>query len=74
MILTEKAISRLRNWKAQGELSDLLQCSPRTIIRYLDRNDKHGPLTTVGALNKIKELTGLSEDEILESESAMAGK
>lgn len=72
MTLTEKAIEKLRNYKAQRELSYVLQCSPRTIIRYLDQNDTNGPLTTIGAINKIKELTGLKQKEILEQATATA--
>lgn len=72
MTLTEKAIAELRNYKAQAELSELLNCSPRTIVRYLDTNEPHGPLTTVGAVKRIKELTGLKQSEILESEPAPA--
>jgi hypothetical protein len=72
MTLSEKAIAKLRNWKAQGELSEVLECSPRTIVRYLDTNEKNGPLTTIGAINKIKELTGLKHKDILEPEAATA--
>lgn len=72
MTLTEKAIAQLRNYRAQRELSYILDCSPRTIIRYLDCNEKNGPLTTIGAINKIKELTGLTEKQILEAEQAIA--
>jgi DeoR/GlpR family transcriptional regulator of sugar metabolism len=72
MTLSGKAIKELRNYKAQSELSDLLKCSPRTIVRYLDNNESNGPLTTVGAVKRIKELTGLKQSEILESEPAPA--
>ena len=71
MTLSEKAIEQLRNYKAQRELSELLDCSPRTIIRYLDNNEPNNPLTTVAAVNKIKELTGLKIKDILESEQAI---
>lgn len=50
-------------------LADILNVSKQSIRRYLnDENDDN--LTKVAAIEVIKELTGLTQEEILEAESA----
>jgi hypothetical protein len=68
MKLTQTAIGQIKDPDIRRELTNVLLCTDQTIIRYINRNEKNGPLTTIAALNKIKECTGLTEAEILESE------
>lgn len=71
MILTENAIELIKEPGIRRALTVLLSCVDQTIVRYIKNNDSNGPLTTVAAVQKIKEMTGLSESEILVSESEL---
>lgn len=66
MILTQSAIAKIKTPDIRRELTNTLRCTDQTIIRYINKNEDNGPLTTVGALNTIKEQTGLTDSEILE--------
>lgn len=66
MILTENALEQIKDPGVRRALTVVLSCVDQTIVRYIKNNDSNGPLTTVAAVQKIKECTGLSEDEILE--------
>lgn len=77
MTLTQTAISMIKNPAIRRELTITLKCTDQTIIRYINRNEDNGPLTTAGALLTIKEKTGLTDAEILDKEkvhSEAAGK
>lgn len=66
MKLTPKAITLINTPNVRRELSGVLHCTEQTIIRYILANKPNGRLTTLAAILKIKELTGLKDDEILE--------
>jgi hypothetical protein len=71
MKLTQKAINAIRNNKrVRARLQLDLNRSEYTINRYIDDNDIM--LTTAQALTVIREETGLSDDQILEKEPAVA--
>lgn len=61
-----KQIKGSQKCKAQLQIS--LNKSEQTITRYLNNNDIM--LTTAAALSVIKEFTGATEEELLETESA----
>lgn len=65
MKLTQKAISML-NREARLSLALELDFSELWINKLVEANKENGPLTTVAAVNKLKEITGLSDSEILE--------
>jgi hypothetical protein len=71
MILTENALELIKAPGIRRELTMTLSCVDQTIVRYIKNNDSNGPLTTVAAVQKIKEMTGLSESEILVRESEL---
>jgi hypothetical protein len=68
MKLTQIAIGRIKDPDIRRELTNVLLCTDQTIIRYIKANEQNSPLTTIAAINKIKECTGLTEGEILEQE------
>jgi hypothetical protein len=71
MKLTQKAINAIRNNKrVRARLQLDLNRSEYTINRYIDDNDIM--LTTAQALTVIREEAGLSDDQILEKEPAVA--
>lgn len=70
MKLTQHTISKIKDPAVRRELTITLRCTDQTITRYINKNEDNGPLTTVGALNTIKEHTGLTDAEILEEEKA----
>jgi hypothetical protein len=74
MILTQTAIAKIKVPDIRRELTNTLRCTDQTIIRYIEKNKDNGPLTTVAALNTIKEQTGLTDSEILEEETAVVIK
>ena len=65
MVITSKAIKVINTPTVRRELSGLLQCTEQTIIRYIRKNEANGPLTAVGVVRKVTELTRLPEKEIL---------
>lgn len=72
MKLTKTAIDKIKEPAIRRELTCTLKCTDQTIIRYIEKNRDNGPLTTIGALNTIKDQTGLTDSEILEEEKAHA--
>lgn len=52
------------------ELAEALQVEPVTIYKYIRENSTN--LTKAGALEVIRNRTGLSDDQILEKEQAVA--
>lgn len=70
MKLSKKAISSIDRMELRMKLGLLLGKSEMTIKRYLATNDVL--LTTKQALEFIKASTGLTEEEILETESQNA--
>jgi len=74
MILTENALELIKAPDIRRALTVVLSCVDQTIVRYIKNNDSNGPLTTVAAVQKIEELTGLSENEILVSENELVTK
>lgn len=68
MKLTHKAIEAIRNDKrARARLQLELDKSEYTINRYIETNDDN--LTKAAALKVIREETGLTDAQILESSS-----
>jgi hypothetical protein len=70
MRLTNIAIEAIRQYSPgiKSKLALALNCSEGSINRYIRENDDN--LTKAAALQVIRKETGLSEDEILEKESA----
>jgi len=65
MKLTKKAIRKISNPEAIGQLMIGLEFTELWIKRLIDQNKNNGPLTTYRALEIIKKETGLNDDEIL---------
>lgn len=65
------AISEER--KTLLDIALALNFSEQWTRRLIENNKDNGPLTTAGALKVIREATGLSDQEILESEPASVG-
>jgi hypothetical protein len=66
-ILTEKAIELIKSdQRIKGQLITLFNKSEMTINRWLSRNDVR--LTTPSAIQIICQGTGISEEEIFETE------
>jgi transcriptional antiterminator len=68
MRLTKKALSKIKSPQSRMRIALALGVSDRTIERYIKDNDDE--LTKAAALNIIKEITGLSENQILENQPA----
>jgi hypothetical protein len=74
MKLTQKAIKAIHTPDVRRELSGIFKCTDQTIIRYINRNDELGPLTTAGAMEVIRKWTNMTNQEILEHEEEVATK
>lgn len=73
MKLTDKAKDTIRkNTRLKNRLALEFDCSVFTIVRWIDEGDVR--LTAPSATIIVKEETGLVDDEILEAETATAGK
>ena len=71
MKLTNNTIAAINgNRSAIMRLAIVLGFSERWILRVIGKNKKNGPLTTIAALQIIREETGLSDSEILEDSDA----
>ena len=72
MRLTKIALEAIRQHSPgiKSKLALALNCSEASINRYIRDNDDN--LTKAAALEIIRKESGLSEEEILESESAQA--
>lgn len=68
MKLTKNAISAIKsNKRVRARLQLELDKSEFTIARYLINNEDNGLLTTVAALSIIRQETGLTDSQILET-------
>jgi hypothetical protein len=68
--LTQKALNKIDALRPEGiirRLADALACSDNTINRHIRENEPNGDLTKLAALEVIREATGLSDKQILES-------
>jgi predicted transcriptional regulator len=71
MRLTHLAIIAIKGCDGiVGKLADSLQVEPVTIYKYIRENSTN--LTKAAALEVIRKETGLSDDQILEKEPAVA--
>lgn len=66
MKLSKKAVRKISNPHAIGQLMIGLDFTELWIKRLIDQNKINGPLTTYRALEIIKQETGLTDDEILQ--------
>lgn len=73
MKLTKRALAAIKDSKVRRELQVTLDCTEQTIIRYIQKNEPNGPLTTAGALQTIKKETGLTDKQILDAEPIKEG-
>jgi hypothetical protein len=69
MKLTEKAIAAISNRSVVLQLALGLNFTELWINKLIEANKDNGPLTTIKAIGIIKQETGFTQDEILESES-----
>lgn len=68
MKLTKQAIDSIDSREKRFQLALALGFTEIWVEKLLLRNKSNGPLTTVTALNVIREQSGLSDEQILESE------
>jgi len=64
MKLSQKALKAINNPITRRRLMDVLDCTEFTIARYIQKNSDN--LTKAAAMQIIREVTGLSDQEILE--------
>jgi hypothetical protein len=64
MKLTQKALKAINTPITRRRLMDVLGCTEFTIARYIQKNSDN--LTKAAAMQVIRELTGMSDGEILE--------
>lgn len=65
MKLSQKALQKLDRAK-RFQVALALGFSEQWINKLFDTNKPNGPLTTISAINAIREATGLKDAEILE--------
>ena len=65
MKLTQKALKAINNPVTRRRLMDTLGVTEFTISRYIQKNSDN--LTKAAAMQVIREVTGLPDNEILES-------
>jgi hypothetical protein len=65
MKLTQKALKAINNSATRRRLMDVLGCTEFTISRYIQKNSDN--LTKAAAMEVIREVTGLPDNEILEN-------
>lgn len=71
MKLSKIAILAVKGVRGSGKrLAEAIGVTEATMVRYLKENDDN--LTKAAALDIIRELTGLQDDQILERESVKA--
>lgn len=68
MALTQIALDQINNPKVRGKIAVALEQTEQSVINYIKRNDRK--LTMYVVLEVIKAETGLTEEEILESQTA----
>lgn len=64
MKLSQKALKAINNPITRRRLMDALGCTEFTIARYIQKNSDN--LTKAAALQVIRDVTGLTDAEILE--------
>jgi hypothetical protein len=64
MKLSQKALKAINNPATRRRLMDVLDCTEFTISRYIQKNSDN--LTKVAAMQVIREVTGLPDNEILD--------
>lgn len=64
MKLTQKVLKAINNPVTRRRLMDVLGCTEFTIARYIQKNSDN--LTKAAAMQVIREVTGLTDNEILE--------
>lgn len=64
MKLTQQALKAINNPVTRRRLMDVLGCTEFTIARYIQKNSDN--LTKAAAMQVIREVTGMGDDEILE--------
>jgi hypothetical protein len=67
MKLSNQAIEAISERPVVLRLALALGFSERWILRVIGKNKKNGPLTTIAAIQIIREETGLLDSEILEA-------
>lgn len=72
MKLTKSVLKEINIPKTRMKLGLALDCSERTIARYIDEGSDN--LTKAAALKVIREETGLTDEQILESVEETATK
>jgi hypothetical protein len=65
MKLSQKALKAINNRMVRRRLMDVLDCTEFTISRYIQKNSDN--LTKAAAMQVIREVTGLPDEEILEA-------
>ena len=65
MKLSQKALKAINNPITRRRLMDVLGCTEFSISRYIQKNSDN--LTKAVAMQVIREVTGLPDEEILES-------
>ena len=63
MKLTQQALNAINNPATRRRLMDVLGCTEFTISRYIQKNSDN--LTKAAAMEVIREVTGLPDNEIL---------
>lgn len=66
MKLSQKALKAINTPNTRRRLMDALGCTEFTIARYIQKNNDN--LTKAAALQVIREVTGLPDNEILEEQ------
>lgn len=74
MKLSQLALQKINTTQVRLRLAMQFDCTERWISQLIKENDTDGDLTKASALNIIREQTGLTDEEILETEAATAGK
>jgi hypothetical protein len=69
-MLTQDVLKKINNVHARLRIAMALGLTEQSVIRYIELN--HSNLTKAKALEVIRELTGLSDSEILESDKVTA--
>ena len=64
--LTQKALKAINTPLTRRRLMDALGCTEFTIARYIQKNSDN--LTKAAAMEIIREVTGMADEEILEKE------
>jgi hypothetical protein len=72
MRLTQIALESIDKQKVRLKIALALDCSEMSVRRYIESNDDN--LTKAASLKVIREETGLTDQEILESEIAQEGQ